>query len=322
MNTVVQYQPQAAAPAPAFTMSEMERIALAIAKGRLFGSDDPNAVLTLCMVAQAEGKHPGLVMQQYHIIKGKPAKKAEAMLVDFLAAGGKVQWNKLDDECADATFSHPLGGEVTINWTIARATKAGLLNNDTWKKYPRQMLRSRVVSEGVRTVFPGATSGMYVPEEVQDFDDAPAARTTPAMPQPKRARDLQAEQPAIEDKTDLNRANAEAWTAEFVGKLADTDVDGATALFAKSANAITKLEREHPDLAEQVNAHRPTETPADALLTRAKADLAAAPDGDAVEALIADLEQHRGALSDEQLRELEVAYSKARTRVSEPEMAK
>jgi hypothetical protein len=168
---VAVYEPRPQAPAQTFTMSEMERIALAIAKGRLFGSDDPNAVLTLCMVAQAEGKHPGLVMQQYHIIKGKPAKKAEAMLVDFLAAGGRVTWNKLDDECADATFSHPQGGEVTINWTMARATKAGLLNNDTWKKYPRQMLRSRVVSEGVRTVYPGATSGMYVPEEVQDFDE-------------------------------------------------------------------------------------------------------------------------------------------------------
>jgi hypothetical protein len=193
-NAVVQFQSREAAPPQTFTMSELERVALAIAKGRLFGSDDPNAVLTLCMVAQAEGKHPGLVMQQYHIIKGKPAKKAEAMLVDFLAAGGRVVWNKLDDECADATFSHPQGGTVTINWTLARATKAGLLNNDTWRKYPRQMLRSRVVSEGVRTVYPGATSGMYVPEEVADFDDQPRS-DTPATPEPKRARDLRAEAP-------------------------------------------------------------------------------------------------------------------------------
>ena len=32
------------------------------------------------------------------------------------------------------------------------------------------MLRSRVVSEGIRTTCPMATSGMYVPEEVQEFD--------------------------------------------------------------------------------------------------------------------------------------------------------
>jgi hypothetical protein len=53
---------------------------------------------------------------------------------------------------------------------MARATKAQLGGKDMWKKYPRQMLRSRVVSEGVRTVYPGATSGLYVPEEVRDFD--------------------------------------------------------------------------------------------------------------------------------------------------------
>lgn len=261
MNQLVPVQPQAVAPAPSFTMSEMERIALAIAKGRLFGSDDPNAVLTLCMVAQAEGKHPGLVMQQYHIIKGKPAKKAEAMLVDFIAAGGRVTWNRLDDECADATFSHPQGGEVTINWTIARATKAGLLNNDTWKKYPRQMLRSRVVSEGVRTVFPGATSGMYVPEEVQDFDEPPARSATPPTPQAKRARDLKAEQPQIEHNPETGeveeaqpakaRQSAADWTNTYIGEVhACTDADALMALQERSAKALAKLEQDRPDLHE------------------------------------------------------------------------
>lgn len=271
---------QAQAPAPTFTMSEMERIALAIAKGRLFGSDDPNAVLTLCMVAQAEGKHPGLVMQQYHIIKGKPAKKAEAMLVDFLAAGGRVTWNRLDDECADATFSHPLGGEVTINWTLARATKAGLLNNDTWKKYPRQMLRSRVVSEGVRTVYPGATSGMYVPEEVQDFDE-PARQPTPATPEPKRARDLKrtAAKALPEPKHDPEtgeidepqrdafglppieegpaapkpaKQTADEWLAQYESDIADCeDVAALMDLQSRSAKALAKLQAEHPELHEQ-----------------------------------------------------------------------
>lgn len=265
MNQLVPVQPQAVAPAQTFTMSEMERIALAIAKGRLFGSDDPNAVLTLCMVAQAEGKHPGLVMQQYHIIKGKPAKKAEAMLVDFLAAGGRVTWNRLDDECADATFSHPLGGEVTINWTLARAAKAGL-STDTWKKYPRQMLRSRVVSEGVRTVFPGATSGMYVPEEVQDFDDTPAKASTPAAPQAQRARDLKRAEPKSEPEPEADqlalvapdeeaRAKAIEWANNFMLSLG-TDDDAA--LFAKNERVLAKLRREHPDLADAIDTKRPS----------------------------------------------------------------
>ena len=76
------------------------------------------------------------------------------------------------------SFSHPQGGSVTIEWDTARARRAGLDGKDMYKKFPRQMLRSRVVSEGVRTVFPAATSGMYVPEEVRDMAPEPAPTVT------------------------------------------------------------------------------------------------------------------------------------------------
>lgn len=169
MNAITVVQP------PAMQVSEIERVAMAIAQGGLFGSKDPNAVLTLCFLAHAEGQHPAVVFRDYHIIKGRPAKKAEAMLRDFITAGGKIEWHALDDEFADATFSHPGGGTVRIDWTIKRAQKAGI-STDMWKKYPRQMLRSRVISEGVRTVFPGATSGLYEENEVRDIvaEQAPA----------------------------------------------------------------------------------------------------------------------------------------------------
>lgn len=152
---------------PVFGMNDIKDIALAIANGGLFGSRDPNAVLTLCLLAQAEGQHPAVVFRDYHIIQGKPAKKADAMLRDFITSGGKVEWHTLDDTKADATFSHP-SGSARIDWTLERARQAGIAN-PMWKKYPRQMLRSRVISEGVRTVFPGATSGLYEVSEVQDI---------------------------------------------------------------------------------------------------------------------------------------------------------
>lgn len=161
------------APTPLMSVPDVERVALAIAKGGLFGSKDPNAVLTLCLLAQAEGQHPAVVFRDYHIINGKPAKKADAMLRDFIQSGGKVKWHDLDDTKADATFTHP-SGEARIEWTVERARQAGIAN-PMWKKYPRQMLRSRVISEGVRTVYPGATSGLYEVEEVQSMQaEAPA----------------------------------------------------------------------------------------------------------------------------------------------------
>jgi len=54
-----------------------------------------------------------------------------------------------------------------------RAKAAGLTGKQTWKQYPRAMLRSRVISEGIRTVYPGVAVGIYTPEEVGDFDAAP-----------------------------------------------------------------------------------------------------------------------------------------------------
>jgi hypothetical protein len=168
--------------APMMTIPEVERVALALAKGGLFGSTDPNAVLTLCLLAQAEGQHPAVVFRDYHIIQGKPAKKADAMLRDFVSAGGKVEWHALDDTKADATFSHTGGGTVRIDWTMQRAQQAGL-STPMWKKYPRQMLRSRVISEGVRTVCPGATSGLYEVGEVQDIVAERPAQTQAAEPE-------------------------------------------------------------------------------------------------------------------------------------------
>jgi hypothetical protein len=148
---------------------EMERLAVSIAKSNMFGMKTPEQALVLMAIAQAEGRHPALAARDYDVIQGRPSKKAEAMLRDFLEGGGKVVWNALDDTIADATFSHPQGGSARISWDLQRAATAGLGGKDNWKKFPRQMLRSRVVSEGVRTVWPMATSGLYVPEEAADM---------------------------------------------------------------------------------------------------------------------------------------------------------
>jgi hypothetical protein len=152
-----------------------------IAASGLFGLKNETQVLALMAVAQAEQKHPAIVARDFDIVNGRPAKKSEAMLRDFIAAGGKVEWHRLDDECADATFSHPQGGSVRIGWDMARAKVAGLTGKDMYRKFPRQMLRSRTVSEGVRTVAPLATSGFYVPEELHDMPPQ-AAQNAPQAP--------------------------------------------------------------------------------------------------------------------------------------------
>jgi hypothetical protein len=91
------------------------------------------------------------------------------MLARFLKAGGKVDWLEHNDNRVAATFSHPSGGSITVDWDMRRAEQAGLNRKRNYMTYPRQMLRARCISEGVRAVYPVATGGMYVPEEVADF---------------------------------------------------------------------------------------------------------------------------------------------------------
>lgn len=171
MTAMTPYQPPQAAMVP---YADMERMAACIAQSGLFGVKSPVQALALMLIAQAEGLHPATAARDYHVIQGRPALKADAMLARFQAAGGKVEWHAYDDTAVSGTFSHPAGGKVSIEWTIEQAKRAGLTGKEVWKQYPRAMLRARVISEGIRTVYPGVLSGMYTPEEVRDFDAAPA----------------------------------------------------------------------------------------------------------------------------------------------------
>lgn len=152
-----------------FKLPEMTQMAEAIAQSGLFGMKSWQQALALMLVAQSEGMHPATVTQDYDIIQGKAARKTHSVLARFQQMGGSVEWHELTDSVADATFSHPKGGKLRISWTIEMAKKAGLTGKDNWRNYPRAMLRSRVIAEGVRAIFPAAIGGMMVSEEAQDI---------------------------------------------------------------------------------------------------------------------------------------------------------
>jgi hypothetical protein len=158
-----------AQPTAIVPFGEMERMAVTVAKSKLFGIQQPEQALALMALCQAEGIHPMTAVRDYHIIQGRPSLKSETMLSRFLASGGKVEWHSLTDQKAEATFSHPAGGTIKLDWTIERAKQAGLAGKDIWKGYPRAMLRNRLISEGVRTVNPSIVQGVYTPEEMENL---------------------------------------------------------------------------------------------------------------------------------------------------------
>jgi hypothetical protein len=150
-------------------VNDLKIMAQSFVNSKLFGLGTVDQAMALFFVAQSEGIHPATAAKEYNIIQGKPALKADAMLARFQKAGGKVKWITMTDEKVSAEFSHEQGGSIVIDWDMARAKKAQIGGKDNWNKYPRQMLRARVISEGVRTVYPGVIIGVYTPEEVADF---------------------------------------------------------------------------------------------------------------------------------------------------------
>lgn len=178
--------------------AELQQISKAISP-QLFSLKNDVEVFTLMMMGQADGIHPITALRRYHIISGKPAMKAEAMLACYLEAGGKVKWLQRTDEVVEAQFyeSAEDANPVTIKWDKARVTKAKLGGNHL--TYPCQMMTARVISEGVRLKKPQIVIGIYTPEEVSTFTDTVTPRQNEAAwgnaqpPAPEQPKQIEAE---------------------------------------------------------------------------------------------------------------------------------
>ena len=179
-------------------------MAQAIAESKLFGIQTPAQALALGLLCQAEGRHPAEAARDYHIINGKPSLKSEAMLARFQQAGGRVEWHEYTHEAVSGTFTHPQGGSLKVSWTMQDATRAGLTGNPTWKKFPRQMLKARCISEAVRGIFPGVLSGLYAPEEVSDMPVQVVAETAPEPIQVPIQLEAPKEEPLPEQISSVN----------------------------------------------------------------------------------------------------------------------
>jgi len=166
-------------------MADIQKMAQVAADSKMFGFKNQAEAMAIMLLCQAEDMHPAIAMRDYHVIQGRPALKADAMLARFQQSGGSVDWKKYGDDEVTGVFSHPQGGKVTITWTDEMADKLGFMKKDNWRNYTRAMLRARCISEGIRTVFPACVAGVYTPEEVQDFAPAKGAKVVDVAPDPE-----------------------------------------------------------------------------------------------------------------------------------------
>lgn len=235
-----------------YALKDMQTMAEAVARSGLFGMKSADQALALMLVAQSENQHPATITQDYDIIQGKACRKTHSVMARFQQMGGKVEWHTLTDSIADATFSHPAGGSLRIEWTIEQARKANLTGKDNWKNYPRAMLRARVIAEGVRAVYPAAIGGMMIAEEASDipmYSPEKSDENTIAG----KAKEVKEEKPTLQAMTDdaldalcadnLNNETGEIVKMGFKSKVQSGEKTAADLIAYLSARCVLSDEQ-------------------------------------------------------------------------------
>lgn len=152
----------------------------------LFGIKERAQGHVLALACLTEGMSPFQLMRRFHIVEGRLTQRADAMLAEFKAAGGRVRWIQWDDEAAKAEFEYQGDKfENVFSWEMAKAAKypfksdGGIKAN--WAASRPDMLRARLITKTLRMLAPDIVAGIYTPEELDD-DRLPSVERVPEAP--------------------------------------------------------------------------------------------------------------------------------------------
>lgn len=152
------------------TMDDAERAAKAMSASGFFAdTKQASQAIVKILAGQELGFGPFASMTGVAIIQGKPTVGANLMAA-AVKRTGKYNYRVIEmtnENCVLAFLEN--GQEVgRSEFSIDDAKAAGLTSKDNWRKYPRNMLFARALSNGVRwyapDIFGGAT--VYTPDEM------------------------------------------------------------------------------------------------------------------------------------------------------------
>ena len=142
------------------------------------------AIAAAVMTGAELGLGPMESLRSIYLVEGKPQLAAELMLRLALRAGVRIEWLESTDTAVKARFTRSGFPDHVEAFTWADVTRAGLAGRDIWKKYPRNMMRARNVSNALRGWAPDVLgAGVYVEGEIADapamIDATPPAESAP-----------------------------------------------------------------------------------------------------------------------------------------------
>lgn len=120
---------------------------------------------TLMMFSMEKGMSPMQALEDFDIIQGRMVIKSQAALKHFQRLGGTIQYTEYTEVKVAATGEYK-GNSISLDWTLEKATKAGLTGKDNWKKHTREMLRNRCVYEIIKAICPEACCGAAMEDDI------------------------------------------------------------------------------------------------------------------------------------------------------------
>lgn len=185
----------------------------------------PSDVLVTLITGHELGLSPMQSVRGLHVVQGRAVMSADLTVALVMRRRDVCEWFRLvksDDKAAEYQTKRVGSEPVTMSYTFAQATTAGLTGKQNWKTHTAAMLRARCSAALARAVYPDLVLGVYDPDEAEEFK-APVRVTAPPPPA------------AIE---------GEVVIVEHPAEPAETVVDPADALAAKvrEAESVSALE--------------------------------------------------------------------------------
>lgn len=157
------------------TMDDAERAARAMSASGFFPDARQMAQAVVKILAGQElGFGPFASMQGVNIIQNRPAIAAN-LIAAGIKRSGKYDYRVIEHTTEVCSIDFYQDGQKVGNSTyrIQEAMNAGLTTKDNWKKYPKNMLFARAISNGQKWFCPDAFGGspVYTPDELGAVED-------------------------------------------------------------------------------------------------------------------------------------------------------
>jgi 5'-3' exonuclease len=141
---------------------------------RLFGDvGNEDGALAKIMAGRSFGLDAMASLRGLNVIKGKVGMSAALMKGLCQSSPLCEYFRHVESNERYAVYVTKRAGDPEVRWryTIEQARKAGLLEQDQWRKRPDVMLRWRCISELARDQYPDIVMGCYTPDEMAEIGD-------------------------------------------------------------------------------------------------------------------------------------------------------